>query len=80
MKEPRFDRVTKEGKQKNAGTEPSEAKKRSKRRTHGRETQQAEKTNREEPKRKVRNPIGKEIPYENQPKTKEEGGEGPPKG
>ena len=51
-KELRFDRVTKEGKQKNSVTYPREAKKRSMRRTHGRETQQAENTNRDEPKRK----------------------------
>ena len=43
-KELRFDQVTKEGNQKNAGTYPREAKKRSMRRTHGRESQQAEKT------------------------------------
>ena len=46
---------------------------------YGRETQQAEKTTREEPKRKGRNPTGKEILYEKQHKT-EGGGEGPPKG
>ena len=77
-KELRFDRVTKEGKQKNIGIQPSEANKRSKRRTHGRETQQAEKEQ-GRAKAKGKEPNRERNPQENQHKTEEEGGEGPPK-
>ena len=74
MKEPRSDRVTKEGNQKNVWTEPCEAKKRSMRRTHGRETQRAEKTTREEPKQKVRNQQVKKSPMKSSTRLREEKG------